>query len=133
MVNIELFGKHHWSLMAYLGHLTVNKLNIDRRKMRCNENKHPLLSGKPIYMTWIDSHSTVLKDSSIVNGHDDWDCLNDLEDHGFVEVISLVNCVFLLTEKGADCVKQLTLHKQDGKKYNDFIFTEHGELLCQTQ
>lgn len=124
MVNIELFSKHHWGLMAYLGCLTANRLNIDKRRMRCNENKHPLLNGKPVYMNWSNNSSTVLKDSSVINGHDDWDCLNDLEEHEFVKVISLVNCVFLLTEKGANCVKQLTLHKQSGGKYKNFMFTE---------
>lgn len=124
MINMELFGKHHWSLMGYLGYLAVNGLNIDRRKMRCNENEHPLLSGKPVYMSWRDEHSTILKDSSIINGHDDWDCLDDLEGCGFIEVVSLINCVFLLTEKGSNCVKQLILHKQNGGQYKDFIYKE---------
>jgi hypothetical protein len=122
MLGIESFGKDHWSLMAYLGYLASNNFNIDRRRMRCNEVKHPLLNGKPSHLKWDDSYSTHLKSENIIVGHDDWDCLDDLEDHDFVNIISLANGVFLLTEKGAECQKQLTLHKQAGQKFKEFDF-----------
>lgn len=119
----EVFGKDHWSLMAYLGYLAANNMNIQNNKMRCNNTKHPLLAWAD-HVVWDDSYSTYLKDGSQIPSHDDWDCLNDLEQLNFVEVISLINGAFKLTDMGFECVHQLTIHKASGKKYKDFEFKQ---------
>ena len=121
-IEINKFGKDHWSTLAYVETCNVdNKGVMDRRRMRCNPDKHPLLAHTP---QWSSSYSTILRDGVLEDGHDDWDCINDLEAAGLVEPISLVNAIVLLTEKGKLVSAQLRVHKMGGGKFGNFQYQE---------
>lgn len=60
----SLFGKDHWSLLAYVETCCVDGQDgigtLDRRRLRCNENNHPLLKGAYSPTGWQPSYSTRL-------------------------------------------------------------------------
>ena len=138
---VEKFGKDHWSLMAYVEHCCVNGRDgigeIDRRRVRCNPNTNHMLAG--VYSNdtqWRLNHSTRLfgffdfdgrsePEKAIAAGlqlrdHDDWDCLDDLEAAGYVEVLSLVNGFVKMTEKGCNVAAKLRAHKAYGGQFAGF-------------
>ena len=101
------FSKDHWSLMAYIECRCVDDEKgiglLDRSRMRTNANKHPLLAANS--GSWRKEWSTRLKGffdfddrqdaekaisaGFMLDGHDDWDCLDDLEAAGYVETLNL--------------------------------------------
>lgn len=138
---IEKFGKDHWSLLAYVEHCCVNGRDgfgeIDRRRVRCNPTAHPTLVG--IYsndVQWKLNYSTRLAgffdfdersdtEKAIAAGlqlrdHDDWDCLDDLEAAGYVEVFSLVNGFVKMTKNGLGIAAKLRAHKAGGGQFAGF-------------
>lgn len=147
-VPVEKFGKDHWSTFAYIETCCVdNKGQLDKSKMRTNIQKHPLLAGfSNGHIQWTPSHNTRLKgffqfegkydpEQAIKNGfmvddHDDWDCLDDLEAAGFVESISLANGVVKMTELGMKVASLLRVHKVNGGHFAQFSYpvnTKHTE------
>ena len=101
-IEPKRWGREHWSLLGYIA--TCFDGEIDRRKLRCNENRHPMLAH--CHSAWKDEWSTRLKSTPEGEhikaiGHDDWDCLDDLEAAGMVNVFSLVNGFVRLTEYGS--------------------------------
>lgn len=136
--SVDKFGKDHWSLLAYVQHCCVNGREgtgrLDRQRMRCNSGVRPLLAGA--HLQWKLSHSTRLAgfsdfedrgdpEKAIAAGvqlrdHDDWDCLDDLEAAGYVEVLSLVNGFVRLTKSGLEAAAQLSAHKAQGGQFAGF-------------
>jgi DNA-binding PadR family transcriptional regulator len=53
--------------------------------------------------------------------HDDWDCLDDLEADGFLEVINLTQGVVKLTPAGLVVAAQLRAHKAHGGQFAQSI------------
>lgn len=57
-ISIEQFGKDHWSVLAYIEDRCVNGKSglgtLQRNRMRCNKEKHPLLSAG---IKWEDRYS----------------------------------------------------------------------------
>ena len=63
-VPIEQFGPDHWSLLLYLEKTVVGETGVPyQRRMRSDGDKYP----------------TKLASGLFQPGHNDWDCLNDLE------------------------------------------------------
>lgn len=131
------FGKDHWSLLGYLETLCVDSINqgvgsIDKRRVRCNPKRHPLhavnanfgVGGwKPEYGTrlsgfWTDGDKTDPKRQ--IKSHDDYDCLNDLEAAGFVEVISEANGYVRMTKLGQTVAGDLRRHKAAGGYFSNY-------------
>jgi len=114
-ITPEKWGKDHWSLLGYVASCFDGE--IDRRRLRCNPDRHPFTDQAG----WQDSYSTRLQDQTeTALGHDDWDCLNDLEDAGMVEVLSAVNGMVWLTELGSAVAFQLRTHKCNGGTFATF-------------
>ncbi len=130
------FGKDHWSLLGYIQYVCMNASprnggvgEMDRRKLRCNPSNHPMLSSemttswKPEYGSrlqgyWTDGDKT--DSSRLVLDHDDWDCIDDMEAAGYVELISMVNGFIRLTPLGAQIAGKLAEYKSLGGNYADF-------------
>jgi hypothetical protein len=94
------WGEDHWALLSYVVACFDGSLDLDR--LRCNG-------------------STRLKDpSDRVIGHDDWDCLEDLEAAGLVEIISRLAGIVHLTEKGNAVAFRLREHKWNGQAFATF-------------
>lgn len=126
--KMEDWSKDHWSLLAYLETLVVDSGGrigeIDREKLRCNENRHPLSAGyrDHVLMPWSPSWGTRLRGHSeesprLLPEHDDWDCLEELEEAGLIEIISMVNGFFRLTRTGQKVAASIRAHKQEGGVY----------------
>lgn len=136
---VAKYGKDHWSLLAYVENCCVNGQEgigeIDRRRVRCNPNTRPMLAGVQ-NPQWKLNYSTRLADlfdfedrtdpeKAIAAGlqlrdHDDWDCLEDLEAAGYVEVLSLVNGFVKMTENGCGVTAKLRAHKAAGGQFAGF-------------
>jgi hypothetical protein len=126
-IEPKRWGRDHWSLLGYIA--TCFDGEIDRRKLRCNENRHPMLAH--CHSAWKDEWSTRLKSTPEGEhikaiGHDDWDCLDDLEAAGMVNVFSLVNGFVRLTEYGSRVAFRLRQHKEKGGNFGDFVFRFKG-------
>ena len=133
-IPVDQFAKDHWSTFAYVESCCVDSRDkmglLDARRMRCNSERHPLLSAG---ICWDDKYSTRLKgfDSSVetdksfangtlVKGHDDWDCLDDLENAGLIEIISLTQRAVIMTKKGFKASASLRQFKAEGGNFRDF-------------
>lgn len=141
-VQVSQFGEDHWSLLAYIETAAVdpdrpavvssllatakgeNISNMDLRRIRVNWNTHPLmwtqLSAPPKNTPY--PYGSVLKGGEVAEGHDDVDCLDDLEAAGFIEHVSLVNGIVKITAKGIDAAQQVRQHKMLGGKFADFAY-----------
>ena len=142
-VPIAQFGKDHYSALAYLETRVVDKgagagpepnLNHDmyskvrgigeirHDRFRCNQKRHPLLDQSIHDRNWQDSYSTRLKVGQVI-GHDDWDVLDDFDAVGWVEILSTVNGIFVLTEEGLRVAGLLRAHKAQGGNFAGFEYT----------
>lgn len=54
--------------------------------------------------------------------HDDWDCMEDMEKAGLIEIMSVVNGIIVLTEKGMAVAGHLRAHKSRGGNFASFEF-----------
>jgi len=118
-IQVEQFGKDHWSTLTYAESRCVdNKGELDFRHMRTNPEKHPGSQGGH----WAPGYATRLRDGSVIPGHDDWDCLDDLEKSGMVTVMSMVNGSVRMTDLGFEVVARIRKHLASGGNYAGFIF-----------
>lgn len=60
--------------------------------------------------------------SEEVHDHDDWSCLEDLEEAGLLEILSLANYFVQLTDEGWRVAGELRKHKGQDKNYHDFAY-----------
>ena len=126
-IRVEEFGKDHWLLFTYIEILCIDGTlgvgTINRNRLRCNEREHPHLSS---IVKWKDRHSTRLhgyfdnKPNMVVSGHDDWNCLIDIEKAGYVEIIGFTNGFVKMTELGIDIAAQIRRHKATGGQFATF-------------
>jgi len=137
-VQVKDFGKDHWSLLAYVETTVVDNQKapgvggIDPNKLRCNANTHSELMGhlQRRMPTWEPKYGTRLrgfwnKDKTTnptrqISDHDDWDCLENLETCGFIEILSLVNGFIRLTPEGMSVCQQIREHKANGGMFATF-------------
>lgn len=97
---------------------------IDRRRVRCNPERHPLLLPPDPFGSgphWKDAYCTRLNEGTVAD-HDDWDCLDDLEAAGLVEIMSLVNGYVTMTDEGTRVAAALRKHKSAGGRFGDFSY-----------
>jgi hypothetical protein len=133
-IPITEFGKDHFSLLAYVECRCVdNKGELERKHLRCNTNTHLMLADvryrDPELMDWKSEYGTRLKGyfkgnekdvSCRLNDHDDYDCLDDLEEAGLIEIISLVNGFIRMTPFGTEVAAKLREHKAKGGMFATF-------------
>lgn len=126
-----MWGKDHWSLLAFIEHLCVEyKGCLDdkrRRNMRCNTKRHPAHGCFPMgEVPWQSSYGTRLKGffenkALQMPEHDDWDCADDFEAAGLLKNNgSGINPVWKLTTKGLEMSARLRAHKANGGNFSSF-------------
>lgn len=128
MRRVELleFGRDHWSLLAYVETLCVDSRGngigeMDKRRLRCNPKRHPVHAVNERFCKWDSNYSTRLsEDVKPVPGHDDWDCLDDLEAAGLIEVMSEVNGFVILSDRGREMASRIRAHKSRGGAFSTF-------------
>ncbi len=136
-IPVSRWSKDHWSLLAYVETLCVDAVNgvvaISRQRVRCNPARHPMYG---VSVGWMSSYGTRLKgffdfaqrDDPVASeaaglqltAHDDWDCLDDLEAAGYVEIVSSVNGRVRLTDAGIAVASTLRAHKVRGGTFSSF-------------
>ena len=144
-IKIKDFGKDHWSTLAYIETCVIDKNRapdigeVNKELMRCNYKTHPHLLGfrQAGHNMWENSYGTKLsgywkKDGTTdpkrkLSKHDDWDCCDDLEEEGLIEVISLTNGFIRLTKEGREVCNQIREHKAKGKYFYSFKLGENNE------
>ncbi|MCY9874510.1 hypothetical protein [Vibrio barjaei] len=120
-VESSQFGKSHWSLLMYAkkccdeSNSRPGQLRLNR--MRCNPDNHPGLSNG---LLWRDGFSSVTKDGSTIAGHDDWDCLGDLQSAGYLDILCIKRHQVKLTERGQKIAKKVELFFERGGEFSDF-------------
>ena len=138
--SMKDFGKDHWSLLAYVETLCVESSNkgigfIIKSRVRANEKTHPLNAvnfrhAGPWNPEWGTRLSGYFLDNNEVDvkrrldDHDDWDCLDDLEDAGLVDVISEATGAVKLTDKGITVSNRLREWKIKGGMFATFKYEE---------
>lgn len=122
-VKMEDWGKDHWSTLAYIECRCVDRKGIlDYKHIRCNDVDHPELPPEKIYMLgeWHDKYSTRIKDGKQIRGHDDWDCVEDLQAAGLIEIVSMADFQIKMTELGWKITNLLRKHKAAGGIFSNF-------------
>jgi len=118
--DITKWGKDHWSLLVYVETCCVDTIGrLDRIRLSCNEERHPLLKGE-MNPKWDPKYCTRMKEG-VIDGHDDWDCLEELEEVGFIEIMSMINGYVKITIQGKKIAAQLRSHKADGGNFANFV------------
>ncbi len=130
-IKVNQFGKDHWSLLAYVEYRIMNhqgRLDLIQLRVK-NPAIQQNITGtnlwKPEYGSRL--HGYWNKDGSVnpklkILDHDDFDCLDDLEDEGLIKSFGTgLNPAYKLTKKGAKIMSALTLHKQEGKNFAEFV------------
>lgn len=139
VVPIEKFCKDHWSTLAYAESCCVDGDKgigtLDLAKMRCNGNKRVFLGANFIwhqkwgtrlmgYFDFTDRGDPVKAEAAGLQllEHDDWDCLDDLAAHGFIEIMSQTQGAVRMTPLGNEVAGALRKHKTQGGMFADFVW-----------
>lgn len=122
-IPIELWGKDHWSVLAYVEARCVNTTDgigkPDPRNIQTNHHRHPFMGN----LTDGSQYSIRLKGGKTLPGpdYDEWDVLDDLEHFGLIENVgSGINRAYRMQPLGNDLVGQLRTYKTQGGDYADF-------------
>ena len=121
MINESRFGKDHWSTFAYIETRCVDYSGVlNKNHMRCDEDRHPgHVNSANAHSK--KKHPTILKGFVNVSDHDDWDCVDDLENAGFLESHGTgLHPVFKLTTDGRRVAALLRDHKSNGGSFGSF-------------
>lgn len=114
LVSIEHFGRDHWSTFAYIETRCVDHGGVpDRRRMRTDRDRHPAYVA-PYTPEFSQKYPTRLKSGEKTN-HDDWDCAEDLEAAGLIEIKGAgLHPVYKMTDRGNEVAGRLRSHKTKG-------------------
>jgi hypothetical protein len=143
-VPLEKFGKDHWSTLAYAESVMMEcggfQVGLDPRMRQGRRNYRvmreqcirPKRTSRvhPDMAMIMDSkaHGTRLKDGIVVEGHDDWHCIQDLAQLGYFRIgVEIANAdrvqpgVFLhLSPAGRKVADALRQHKENGGTFSTF-------------
>lgn len=142
--NISHFSKDHFSLLLTIERLQFESINciaqINFSTMRCNPSSHQFhhvnnFSWKDSWGTRLNGFSDFLQKDDIycaeknklfLSQHDDWDCLEDLEAEGLVNIISFINGYVSLTKNGINLVLLLRQHILNGGTLTNFEYSKNA-------
>ena len=125
-VPMELWGRDHWSTLAYIETVETNMTEIIVRsdpRMRQNRHNYRVLGGRPPAIPMRVDQGSLLSDGRMAIGHDDWSCIQDFASVG------LLNCGpdgvdvgqrIKLSEKGRAMAASLRAHKAGGGSFSTF-------------
>ena len=140
-VKMENWGKDHWSTFAYVETLCVDGIGgvgiPDKNKLRCDPTRHlgligPINNSMGIYDIG-KRYPTRLKDGELDN-HDDWDCIDDMEEHGLIKIMGTgIHPTYLLTKTGSILAHELRVHKTNGGNFSNFTPTTTCKQMSRLQ
>ena len=98
-VPMSLWDRDHWSTLLYVETVCVDHDGqLERRRMRVDRRLHPLLAH--IEKDQDSTCPTRLANGVELDRHDDYNCLEDMEVVGLLEVVSSINGLVRLTDLG---------------------------------
>lgn len=126
------FGKDHWSMFAYAECCAVDGKQLEHCRMRINPDHHVSVGRVMLDSpTWEPPYGTRLKgfwkDDKTTDStkqlpeHDDWDCVDDLEAAGLLDVGTYINPNVKLTDLGHKIASELRKHKASGGRFATFV------------
>ncbi len=149
-IPVPLFGKDHWSTLAYAEIVMVEcggfQIGFDVRMRQCRRNyrvmremcRRPkrVKQGPDMGCMWEPKYSTALADKQTVDGHDDWHCIQDMAEAGFFtaggQIVGAEACepgvILHLSPAGRAVVEQIRAHKAAGGTFGNF----HETLKLET-
>lgn len=143
-VEMDMWGVDHWTLLRYLHarHLAARNdadPTIEYQRLRINPQNNNLQissawSGQQD--SWSGSSGTRLKgfeddptavatlkhatDAGLqIPYHDDFDCIEEFEAEGLIDMISTANGVFRMTKAGTDLAERVERHLADGRRLDE--------------
>lgn len=133
-IPIELWGRDHWSTLAYLETHDVDhggfKVQFDPRMRQNREHFRTLLKNKSsnLGIAMSPDYGSRLNNETYAVNHDDWNCVQDFAHIGFLMIGKKVispddiqpNRVLHLTEVGRNYAFQLREHKANGGNFSNF-------------
>ena len=132
-ITPKQFGKDHWSLLAYIETRCVDyKGVLDVAHLRISDPAIGMGSYHTLYNRpkWKPEYGTRLagyfkedgtKDETRqIKNHDDLDCIDELEEAGYIENIGTELTAYKMTKLGNQVAALLRQHKTDGKHYATF-------------
>lgn len=136
-IPMSNWGKDHWSTLAYLETLAVEGRGLAKpvnARMRTNEIRHPHLVGNTGFSSDAlngSGYPTRLKEGE-VEGHDDWDCVDDATEEGLTEDVgSGLNRAYQFTKLGKEVMAKLRQFKMDGGNFGSFVFHSKPSSLTE--
>jgi hypothetical protein len=119
-VPLVEFGKDHWSTFGYIETRVVDHNGLpERQHLRCIEQRHPFFAHRGGDAS---KYPTRLRGGRLKHDHDDWDCLDDLEEARLIDNIGTgVNRVYRLTDFGRKVAGQLRGHRGQGGQWDEFF------------
>ena len=132
-VPVEKFGKDHWSTFVYLETRVVDHRGQPARQhLRIDANRHPGLAWRHLYSE--DDPNKKKFPTRLVGGeelhdHDDWDCAEDLEAAGLLEIHGTgLNPIIRLTDEGRTVASDLRRHKAAGRNFASYRSPEQQNV-----
>jgi hypothetical protein len=143
----HLFGMDHFTTLAYAETVMVDcagfQVGSDPRMRSCRRHFRVMQEQCPrprrvkggIGVVMLPEHGSRLADGSLVSGHDDWHCIQDMAEAGYfvikdalggppvvatAEVIE-PGAVLLLSARGREVVNALRGHKASGGTFASFV------------
>lgn len=121
-VPIELFGRDHWSTLAYIETRVVDgvfRISPDVHMRTCRKNWR-LAHNRGMIS---DDYPTRLNNGQEIEKHDDWSCLQDLVYVGLLSTYGKpnLNKMVKITERGYKVVAAIRRHKAKGETFRNFV------------
>lgn len=111
-IPVEEWGPDHNSTLSYAETVCVDRHGIpEKQRMRCDRMRHP---GHAHLPPGVDGRCpTRLAGDLELPEHDDWDCIDDAEDAGFIEIHGTgLHPVWRMTDAGFAYVHALRRKRQ---------------------
>lgn len=120
-IPLANFGRDHWSTLAYLETRAVDhRGKIELLPLRCNIERHPHYAHRGSSKNLQGSR---LRGGMVVEGHDDWDCIDDLEAAGLLRSEGTgTNPRYALTPLGWEVAGKLRQHLAATHSYTSFVW-----------
>lgn len=146
-VRVGMFGRDHWSTLAYMETVMVDchgfqvgndpRMRSNRRNYRvmreqCYAPKRTGVPPRECGVVMAPEHGSRLNDGTVVDGHDDWSCVQDMAKAGLLLVEegsawSLADpediepgVVVRLSARGMEIATALRAHKTSGGSFGNF-------------
>lgn len=92
-VSLHLWGKDHWSTLAYAETCAVDGQALEIARMRCDWERHPSLISSMHSLSG-KKYPTRLAGGVDLEDHDDWDCLYDAQNAGLLTIQGAMSDAF---------------------------------------